>query len=158
MFDTLLARLDTAGYDMYELSNFAKPGRRAEHNMRYWTGRPYLGLGPSAHSYLEGARAANPADLVKYGRMYAGDHVDDPFHVVRERDLVFERVFMALRLREGLHLAQFETEFGRPLDAFYPGVADRLAGQGWLLCEKGHLRLAPHAWFVSDGIFSEFAP
>lgn len=158
MFDWLLARLDRAGYEMYELSNFARPGRRAEHNMRYWTGRPYLGLGPSAHSYLEGKRAANPADLVKYGRMYAAGTGEDPFHAVREADLVFERIFMALRLREGLHLARFESEFGKPLDEFYPGVADRLVGQGWLVRENGHLRLAPNAYFVSDGIFSEFAP
>ena len=158
MFDWLVARLDKAGFGIYELSNFARSGRRAEHNMRYWTGRPWIGFGPSAHSYLDGQRAANPADFEKYRRMYAASETQDPFHEVRPADLVFERLFMGLRLTEGLDLGCFEREFGRPVESFYPEVTERLVQEGWLIRENGRLRLAPHAWFVSDGIFSEFAP
>jgi oxygen-independent coproporphyrinogen-3 oxidase len=158
MFDWLVERLDRAGLAMYEISNFARPGKRSEHNLRYWTGRPWLGLGPSAHSYLDGDRAANPADLIKYARQYDPLTATDPFHPVERADLVFERVFMALRLTDGLDLAAFEREFGASLESFYPGTVERLTAAGLVIRDAGRLRVAPHAWFVSDGIFSEFAP
>ncbi len=157
MFDWLTERLSRAGYDMYELSNFAKPGCRSAHNLRYWTGAPYLGFGPSAHSYLDHRRGANPAHLETYRNRFLAGEDWDPFRKVDPRDLVFERVFMGLRLTEGLNLADFEAEFG-PLETHYPGLVQRLTSQGWLETEGHHLRLTPPARFLSDGIFSEFAP
>jgi oxygen-independent coproporphyrinogen-3 oxidase len=158
MFDWLLERLEAQGFEMYELSNFARPGRRCRHNLRYWTGRPYLGLGPSAHSYLDGQRGANPAHLASYRARFSAPEPLDVFHEVELEDRVFERVFMALRLTEGLDLDEFEAEFSRPLDSFYPKVAEALLGQGWLEVHGNRLRLRPNAYFVSDGVFSEFAP
>jgi len=158
MFDWTVTCLTAAGYEFYELSNFARPGRRSEHNMRYWLGRPWLGLGPSAHSFLDGARAANPANLDLYRRRFTAEEPVDPFRPVAPADLIFERVFMNLRLIDGMNLAAFEEEFGRSLIEFYPGVVERLVGSGLLIHRDGHLRLAPEAWFISDGVFSEFAP
>ena len=66
MFDWLGPRLARAGYTMYELSNYARPGRQSAHNLYYWTGRPFVGIGPSAHSGLDGRRGANPAHLEHY--------------------------------------------------------------------------------------------
>lgn len=157
IFDWTVERLAADGWDFYELSNWARPGRRSEHNLRYWLGRPWLGLGPSAHSYLAGARAANPANLGLYHQRFTGSDPADPFRPVERDDLVFERIFMSLRLTEGLDLASFQREFGAPLEAFHPGTADRMIAQGWLERVAGHLRLTPAARFVSDGVFSEFA-
>lgn len=158
MFDGLVARLATAGYEMYELSNWCRPGRRSEHNLRYWTGRPFLGLGPSAHSGLQGQRGANPAHLGHYRARFTAPEPVDPLRPVAPDALVFERVFMALRLMEGLDLVAFAREFGRPLDAYYPGLVDSLVARGWLERAGSHLRLTPPLYFLSDGVFSEFAP
>lgn len=158
MFDWLSERLAGAGYEMYELSNWCRPGRRSEHNLRYWTGRPFLGLGPSAHSGLEGWRGANPAHLEHYRARFEAAEPVDPLRAVEPAALVFERVFMALRLREGLKLSAFEREFGRPLDACYPGLLATLTARGWLERTGDYLRLTPAMYFLSDGVFSEFAP
>lgn len=157
MFDWLVERLPRAGFEMYEISNFARPGRRSRHNLRYWTGQPWLGLGPAAHSSLDGRRAENPADLGAWRDLYRPPGLRDPFQPVARRDRIFERVFMALRLVEGLDLAAFEAEFGAPLESFYPGLVERLTAEGLLRTENGFLKVTSHARFLSDGVFCEFA-
>ncbi|TPW15175.1 MAG: oxygen-independent coproporphyrinogen III oxidase, partial [bacterium] len=149
MFDWTVARLTGAGYDFYELSNFARPGRRSAHNLRYWLGRPWLGLGPSAHSFLDGCRGANPANLDLYRRRFIAPEPVDTFRPVARPDLIFERIFMNLRLIDGMDLADFEAEVGQPLDDLYPGVVDRLIGTGLLQLRERHLSLTPRAWFIS---------
>ncbi|HEX7879863.1 MAG TPA: radical SAM family heme chaperone HemW, partial [Candidatus Eisenbacteria bacterium] len=158
MFDWTVETLVRHGYEFYELSNFARPGRRSQHNLRYWLGQPWLGLGPSAHSYLDGARGANPANLDLYRRRFTAAEPQDTFRPVAPNDLVFERVFMNLRLIEGMNLNDFQSEFGAPLDYFYPEVLPRLLSRGQLVREGQTLRLGPEWWFLSDGIFTEFAP
>jgi oxygen-independent coproporphyrinogen-3 oxidase len=157
MFEWMRDRLAAAGYGMYEISNFARPGRRSEHNMRYWTGRPFLGLGPSAHSCMDGRRGVNPARLDAYRASFLTTEPEDPFRDVRPADLMFERVFMALRLTDGLDEAEFADEFGVSMEDVYPGTVERLVRQGWMVREGTRIRLAPGAFFVSDAIFSEFA-
>jgi oxygen-independent coproporphyrinogen-3 oxidase len=158
MFDWTVATLTAGGYEFYELSNFARPGRRSQHNLRYWLGRPWLGLGPSAHSYLDRARGANPANLDLYRRRFTAPTPQDPFRPVDPADLMFERVFMNLRLIEGMDLDDFQHEFGRSLDDAYPGVVRPLLDRGQLVQEGRRLRLGREWWFLSDGIFAEFAP
>lgn len=158
MFDWLRERLAAAGFAMYELSNYARPGRESAHNLYYWTGRPFVGLGPSAHSGLAGRRGANPAHLEHYRTRFTAAVVDEPLRPVEPAHLRFERIFMALRLVEGLKLSAFAAEFGAPLDDFHPGLVDRLVARGWLIRAGDFLRLHPDYYFLSDGVFSEFAP
>ena len=66
MYGLLMDRLNEAGYEHYEISNFALPGRRAVHNSSYWTGEPYLGVGPGAHSYDGVSRRCNTPDAMSY--------------------------------------------------------------------------------------------
>jgi oxygen-independent coproporphyrinogen-3 oxidase len=158
MFDWTVETLTARGYEFYELSNFARPGHRSQHNLRYWLGRPWLGLGPSAHSYLDGARGANPANLDLYRRRFTASEPQDTFRSVATADLVFEHVFMNLRLIEGMDVNAFQSTFGAPLEHFYPGLVDRLESRGQLVRESGTLRLGSDWWFLSDGVFAEFAP
>lgn len=158
MFDWLGHRLVRAGYAMYELSNYARPGHESAHNLYYWTGRPFLGLGPSAHSGLEGRRGANPAHLDHYRTRFTTDPVIEPLRPVAPADLRFERIFMALRLTAGLKLSAFAAEFGAPLEHFHPGLVERLVARGWLERAGDYLRLTPDYYFLSDGVFTEFAP
>lgn len=119
-FERLMERLEDAGYLHYEVSNWAKPGREAVHNGNYWKGQPYLGIGPSAHSYDGTGRQWNVANNGEYMRGLAGDVLPA---VEREElkpaDRLNEYIMTSLRTSWGLDLdkvkAEFEPELWRPL-------------------------------------------
>ncbi|MGE0641550.1 MAG: radical SAM family heme chaperone HemW [Thermoanaerobaculia bacterium] len=98
-------RLLEAGYEHYEISNFARPGRRSRHNLRYWRLEPWLGLGPSAHSFVDGRRFRHPPDL---GTWLADPLVAEPL----ENDLPEERAMLGLRLAEGIAEEQLQAANG----------------------------------------------
>ena len=104
MYETLIDRLTAAGFEHYEISNFAQPQRRSRHNSSYWTGTPYLGIGTAAHSYDGHRRQWNISDLKRYmealeqGRLLAESEDIDP------QTRYNERVMLALRTSEGLNM------------------------------------------------------
>ncbi|MDE6235060.1 MAG: radical SAM family heme chaperone HemW [Muribaculaceae bacterium] len=121
MFDTIVATLEGVGYDRYETSNYARPGYKSRHNSGYWTGRAYVGIGPSAHSF-DGVslRKANPADLKSYISHWSAwsegrpDSVDYPIereHLTPEERRE-EMLMLGLRMKKGLDLNLYETRFG----------------------------------------------
>lgn len=117
-FKCITGLLAAAGYEHYEISNYARTGYRSQHNSGYWTGKPYLGLGPSAHSYDGNrTRRANPAYLQGYLSRFAEETLQkDVFfteEVLTEQELLEERVMLGLRRREGLDLKKIEKEFGK---------------------------------------------
>lgn len=146
-----------AGLEHYEVSNFARPGRRCAHNLLYWTNADYLGLGVGAHSHWRGERWANTARLAAYRDGVAaggGWQVErEPADPARERA---ETAFLGLRLLEGLDLAGYARRHGRTLQQAFPGVVERLLARG--LCELagGRLRLKPEAVAVGNLAFSAF--
>jgi oxygen-independent coproporphyrinogen-3 oxidase len=130
--------LAAAGYEHYEVSNFALPGRRARHNSAYWSGAPYLGLGPSAHGFDGATRRWNLAGYTEWVRAIAGgvdpvagdEHLDEG-----ARDA--ERVYLGLRTVDGLLLRDQEEEaaVGPWIDAGWAertGNRVQLTVDGWL--------------------------
>ena len=115
MYQALTDRLQEAGFEHYEISNFALPGYRSRHNSSYWDGIPYLGLGASAHSYDGSIRRSNPPDLRSYiSKTLAGELAFE------EEDMTLwerydERVMLSLRRCEGLDIEQLRAEFGNEL-------------------------------------------
>src|SRR5690606_1489797 len=96
-------RMAAAGFVHYEVSNFAPPGREARHNAVYWEGAPYLGIGPGAHSYTPPVRRWNQRDWAAYRtRLLAGDTPVDGEEVVDEDGGRLERIWLALRTRNGV--------------------------------------------------------
>ena len=151
MYYTLIERLEAAGYDHYELSNFARQGFRSRHNSSYWTGIPYIGIGAAAHSYDIGTRSWNVSDIRQYidavmkgQRPYEEEVLDDD---TRYNDMVT----VALRTSEGLSLSLL-SEHHRTycLNAARPYLT-----KGQLVLEGQRLRLSKDALFVSDMIMSE---
>lgn len=151
MYYTLIERLEAAGYDHYELSNFARQGFRSRHNSSYWTGTPYVGIGAAAHSYDIGTRSWNVSDISQYidavmkgQRPYEEEVLDDD---TRYNDMVT----VALRTSEGLSLSSL-SEHHRTycLNAARPYLT-----KGQLVLEGQRLRLSKDALFVSDMIMSE---
>ena len=141
--------LEQAGYEHYEISNYALPGYR--HNSSYWQDVPYIGLGAAAHSYDGHSRQWNVADL----RQYIASIVQD--HIPMERELIDapthydDLVTTALRTRDGLSLAQLEPRFrDYALKAAQPYLAD---GSLELLGDR--LRIARQALYISDEIMAD---
>lgn len=179
-YDAIRARLKTAGFVHYELSNFARPGRISRHNTVYWTGGDYIGIGPAAHSFWQGRRYANPCDLAawqvrvqqeetKAAHEKTSDGADalrgsskchylraDPEVCLAPLASAREQVVLGLRMLEGISLAMLEQRTGFSLDALYPdGEVERLVEVGMLTLEHGRIRLTEEALFISNAVFSE---
>ena len=165
MIGRIEARLGAAGYERYEISSYARPGRRARHNARYWQRQAVLGLGLGAHStegrttaHPHGARRANPRSLAAWRAALDADAAQvgelEPLDVETARG---EAVFLALRQREGLSAAGFEAEFGGPPRSFFSSEIDRAVVSGWLIEEaNGDLRLSASGRLLADSVAAEF--
>ena len=162
MFQRLCQRAREAGFEHYEISNFALPGYQSRHNSSYWTGIPYLGFGPGAHSYDgQHTRRANLPNLNEYLSFYSsprGGHegaAPCSYEQLSDPDLHDEAVMCGLRTREGIDLQQFLARFGQSrLDALLTNAAPHLSA-GRLIRAADHLHLAEHALMVSDDIMSD---
>ena len=158
MYERMVERLEGAGYAAYEISNFARPGREARHNVRYWKRQDVLALGPSAHALLANHRWANPATLEGWlGAYREPGRAPSPKPVSLE-EARFEWIFLGLRLREGVSTEAFAAHWGEPFKLRYGSVVSRLEAEGLLETRDGWIRLTPKARFLSDGVFAEFAP
>jgi oxygen-independent coproporphyrinogen-3 oxidase len=158
-------RLEGAGLARYEISSWARPGREAVHNRRYWQRRPVLGLGVGAHSTdparadaPHGARTANERALGAYlARIEAGRRAPPEREALREATARAEAVFLALRTREGLSAAAFAAEFGAAPRAFLAAAIESARAEG-LLAENaaGDLALTERGWLFADEVASRF--
>lgn len=162
MYQRLCQRAREAGFEHYEISNFALPGYQSRHNSSYWTGIPYLGFGPGAHSY-DGLRMrrANLPDLNEYLSFYSslrGGHegaAPCSYEQLSDTDLHDEAIMCGLRTREGIDLQQFLARFGESrLDTLLTNAAPHLSA-GRLIRAADHLHLAEHALMTSDDIMSD---
>ena len=130
--------LSAHGYERYEISNYAKPGHRCRHNMGYWTGEEYLGLGPAAASYLgceKMCRYKNPANLKAYMSDPAGVRVLE--ETLDREALMSEFMILRLRLTEGADRDEFKKRFGTPMDEVFGSVIKKQTGLG-LLADRDH--------------------
>ena len=137
-------RLAASGYHFYEVSNACRAGHRSRHNSAYWSGRPYLGVGPAAHSFDGRARRWNLPGWEAYRRAVAAGRSPVAAHEVltdEQRDL--ERRYLALRTVEGLPLSA--------LDRPRPPVTAWVAA-GWAVIAHDHLRLTPEGWLRLDSL------
>ena len=147
------ARLAAEGFEHYEISNFALPGCRSRHNMRYWQRSEYLGIGAAAHSFFGGTRRYFPADTAAFLDLADGSGIgwetDDP------ADPIEETLILALRTADGLDLAAFSAlagkttaeKIGKSLEMFTKSGHARRTAQGYALTAEG--------WLVSNAILSD---
>ena len=148
--------LELAGYRQYEISNFARPGRESRHNLKYWNLDPYLGIGPSAHSFLNGQRFAYARDLAAFlhgnGAECERPANDTPADAIAEGSEE-EYVLLRLRLAEGLTEEGFRQKFGRPLPAVYRQRAAALPPQLVEADESG-IRLTRLGFLLSNALIA----
>lgn len=155
LFETLIDRLTEAGYQHYEISNFSLPDLHSRHNSSYWTGKKYLGCGPSAHSFNGVSRQWNVASLEGYIKGVEEGELD---YEVEELDLYTrynDYVLTSIRTCWGMSLSKLRSEFGEELYRYCMRMAKPHEDQGVLENREGVLRLTRKGIFVSDGIMSD---
>lgn len=156
MWKLLSERIRAAGYERYEISNYSKPGRVSVHNSRYWLGVPYLGIGPSAHSYDgERIRRSNPADLKGYLRRFAERKGGEPFYEgerLSDEELSEEMILTRMRIREGLNLMEYGKRFGSESLSRLKKNAHDFMESGMIICRNDHLIISDNGIMKSDDI------
>ena len=165
-------RADTAGYEHYEISNWALPGRASRHNLTYWKNTPYLGVGPGAHSYMGGHRFANVAAPRQYIQRVqdwsrqSTDRLDlralsergpvDTFEAIDQRLEMAETMMMGLRLASGVTEEEFKQRFGTGIQETYGPAVDQLREIGLLHWQDSGLVLTPRGRLLGNEVFLRF--
>lgn len=142
-----------AGFHRYEVSSLARPGFECRHNLGYWEGRDYLGMGPSAHSFMNGKRFANSANLTEnISALKAGNRpmVNDDSGV---EDRMVEAIMLGLRMAKGIDRHQFAARFGRSLESQLDlHNYELLCNSGHVVAEEGVVRLSEEGILLADEI------
>lgn len=155
MFKELVCQLTDAGYEHYEISNFARPGYRSRHNSSYWHQVPYIGLGAAAHSFDLNSRQWNVADL----KLYIEEINNGIIPMEREEldnDTTFNDIITtALRTSDGIDLNAMETRLGKRYRNTLISAAGKHLEQGLLEIRHDRLRLTSEGIFISDMMMSD---
>lgn len=154
MYEVMLDRVTEAGYDQYEISNFARPGFESRHNSKYWRLDPVYGFGVSAHSFDGVDRYANERDTAKYVDLIQRHGSAE---VSREAiGAASEFVFLGLRLNEGIALGEYRALAGVDLIERYDAEIRRLVAAGLLEILPDRLKLTRRGMLFSNEVFAEF--
>lgn len=154
-FLLLMEWLKAAGYEHYEISNFALPGKRSKHNSAYWEGKKYLGLGPSAHSYDGANRQWNIANNALYIQALKNGTVPFEQEILTPTQRLNEYIMTSLRTMEGMSLAIVTTLSNEGIAAQLRRLSERLIREGLMIEENGHLILTHQGKLFADGIASD---
>ncbi|MBP3332070.1 MAG: radical SAM family heme chaperone HemW [Tidjanibacter sp.] len=146
--------MEEAGYEHYEISNFARSGRRAQHNSSYWHGVRYLGVGPSAHSYDGACRWWVESSIGGYIKNVGSDVIYES-ELLDEADCYEEYLMLNLRCAEGVNKREIERRFGEKRLKELLDLSRRFVEAGILIEEAEVIRFDRERWLVSDWVISE---
>jgi oxygen-independent coproporphyrinogen-3 oxidase len=174
MYEWASEMFESAGYLQYEISNWAKPGRQCKHNLQYWRGLPYLGLGAGAHGYANGYRYSNVLRIKTYiERLHALNYsqagsdlpnIGFPLspaavnqHCQTSQDDMSEFMITGLRLTdEGISFPTFRRRFGHEMDEVYLGEINELTKLGLVERSNDSLRLTRRGRLLGNQVFIRF--
>ncbi|NEV93969.1 radical SAM family heme chaperone HemW [Psychroflexus sp. YR1-1] len=154
-FDILVDTMQRHGFENYEFSNFGKPGYFSQNNTAYWTGKFYLGIGPSAHSFVNSTRSWNINNNPKYIKALEAGELPAEREELSRTDRYNEYIMTRLRTQWGVDLKVVETEFGLNYAAYLMDHIQAFQQQGLLKLEGDILKVTGDGKFLSDGIASE---
>lgn len=152
MYDLACKTLSSAGYNHYEISNYAKPGYESRHNLKYWHSDEYIGVGLSAYSYYKGRRFGNTKVLCDY---INSKNIITQSDTIDKNTEKYEYVMLALRLKEGLSLSEYKELFG---EDFLIGREELLASfqsAGYIILNNDRISLTEKGFYVSNSIIVE---
>jgi oxygen-independent coproporphyrinogen-3 oxidase len=157
MYAMAMDELPRAGFEQYELSNFARPGVRCRHNEVYWAGKPFFGFGPGAARYAAGRRDLNHRSVTTWiKRVLAGQSPIAESEELPPEGRARELVMLNLRRREGLDLGEFREQTGFDFHRLAGDALPRHVRQGLLEQTNGRVRLTREGRFLADSVFAEY--
>lgn len=152
---TLVARMETAGYENYEFSNFGKSGFHSRNNTAYWEGKSYIGIGPGAHSYDGLRRAWNVSNNPKYIKTINTGELPQEVEKLSITDRYNEYVMTSLRTSKGASLNKIKEQFGDVYYDYFLKQSKTHLVQELLVCKNQNLVITKKGKFLSDGIASD---
>lgn len=154
-FTLLIEHLQNAGYEHYEISNFCRPGKYSRHNTSYWRGIPYLGCGPSAHSFNGTTREWNVSSIDLYIKGIEGNRRDFETENLDQTTRYNEFIITTIRTVWGTPIEKLKQEFGNELWEYCRKMSAPYLENGKLEVHEGALRLTREGIFISDSIMSD---
>ncbi len=158
MFEDAIKVLKASGYEHYEISNFAKPGKRSQHNQAYWKNEEYLGIGAGATSYLGRVRCTNVKDIPSYIQKILGQ---SQFAIIEKESLTAEKrlgetIMLNLRLLEGFNKIAMGERFKINIDTLYGPTIKVLSQEGLLKEDREMVMLTDTGVMVANRVFQRF--
>ena len=154
-FELILERLGESGYEQYEISNFSKPGFESRHNSSYWSGKKYLGLGPSAHSFNGQSRQYNVPNNAQYIRALQNSKIPSTVEILSLLDQTNDTILTRMRTSAGLDTNWLLSKFDINLMEEKESEISQFIGQGMLENKQGVLTLTPAGKLLADLIIEK---
>lgn len=155
-YEYLMERLTESGYRHYEISNFAKPGFESRHNSSYWHGIPYIGIGPSSHSFNGISRQWNCANNALYHRNISQNEIPAEIEILKKKDILNERIMTEFRLDEGIHLNSLINHLNPQGIQQTLIRVEKWKNDGKLIQKGNHIFLTQSGKLFADGIAADF--
>ena len=155
-FEYLMDWSETNAWEHYEISNLCQPGFHSRHNSAYWQGKPYLGLGPSAHAYLPHTRYHNPPDMFMYCKKMAMNQLCSEAEPLSETDRYHEQVMIGLRLAKGLNSDELLHNQSEQTKQHFLQVVAKHREAGHLTTDNHQVVLTRKGKLLADSIIRDF--
>ena len=156
MFDYIIAELEKAGFEHYEISNFSKPGFESRHNLMYWNNAEYYGIGAGASGYVNGVRYKNHGPIRHYLQAVEAGNARVQEEVLTLKEKMEEEMFLGLRKKSGVSKKLFEEKFGLSFEDQYGAVVSELTEQGLLVPDRDIVRMTKQGLFLGDTVAEKF--
>ena len=156
MFEYIIAELEKAGFEHYEISNFSKPGFESRHNLMYWDNAEYYGIGAGASGYVDGVRYKNHGPIHHYLQAVEAGNARVQEEVLSLREKMEEEMFLGLRKKSGVSKKRFEEKFGLSFEDQYGAVVSELTEQGLLVPDRDIVRMTKQGLFLGDTVAEKF--
>ena len=156
MFEYIIAELERAGFEHYEISNFSKPSFESRHNLMYWDNAEYYGIGAGASGYVNGVRYKNHGPIRHYLSAVEEGNARITEEHLSQKEQMEEEMFLGLRKKSGVSMARFEEKFGRSFDGLYGEIVKDLVQQGLMQIEGDRVRMTKRGLFLGDTVAERF--
>ena len=156
MFEYIIAELEKAGFEHYEISNFSKPGFESRHNLMYWDNAEYYGIGAGASGYVDGVRYKNHGPIRHYLQAVEAGNARVQEEVLTLHEKMEEEMFLGLRKKSGVSKKRFEEKFGLSFEDQYGSVVSELTEQDLLVPDRDIVRMTKQGLFLGDTVAEKF--
>lgn len=156
MFEYIIAELERAGFEHYEISNFSKQGFESRHNLMYWDNAEYYGIGAGASGYVDGIRYKNHGPIRHYLKAIEEGNARINEEHLSPREQMEEEMFLGLRKKSGVSMARFEEKFERSFQELYGEIVKDLILQGLIQLDGDRVRMTKRGLFLGDTVAERF--